>query len=306
MYYLIPKKEPTASPPAGGEAFVSYLTLEELEKDHSVLEVNREILEICKEKNPHSILLVREGYRFIILPLPSFTGLKKTGSPIGLYFDTQKILIIALTEEKISEGFFYQALDSPSKISSPGHFLFAFLREVLRDHYENYLDYETKIQDLEQLIWQTENKSRGLEIELSTLSRELLILQNFYDELSELLSRLEENESATLSADELLLLASIHGRVDHYAGNIRFLRDYLGGVRASYQAQLDLSMNEVMKLFTVLSAVFLPLTLLVGWYGMNFQYMPELGWRYGYLTVGGLSLIIAGLILYYFRNRRLL
>jgi magnesium transporter len=133
-----------------------------------------------------------------------------------------------------------------------------------------------------------------------------LVLQNFYGELSELLTWLEENEEEILTEDDLRFLTTTHGQVDHYAISIRFLRDYLGGVRSSYQAQLDLSMNKVMKIFTVISAVFLPLTLLVGWYGMNFKYMPELSWQHGYLTIGVLSFVFIGLILMYLKKKKLL
>jgi magnesium transporter len=71
-------------------------------------------------------------------------------------------------------------------------------------------------------------------------------------------------------------------------------------MREAYQAQIDLQQNELMRLFTVITALFLPLTLLVGWYGMNFQGMPELTWKYGYPAVIGLSVLIsAGLILWF-------
>lgn len=306
MYYLIPQEKSLSSPPQKGENFIAYLNLQELTKDYIELDVSKEVLEICAEKNPHSILIAREGFSFIILSLPDLKGLKIAGSSIGLYIDASKMLVISLDEEQISQGFFSQAMTSSSKIFTPGRFLFLFLREVLRDHYENYLDYERKIQNLEQLIWQTEDKSRKLEIGLSTFSRELLILQNFYGELSELLSWLEENEEDILREEDLPFFGTIHGRVDHYAGSVRFLRDYLGGVRSSYQAQLDLSMNKVMKIFTVISAVFLPLTLLVGWYGMNFHYMPELNWRYGYLTVAGLGFLFVALVLIYLKKKRIL
>ena len=59
-----------------------------------------------------------------------------------------------------------------------------------------------------------------------------------------------------------------------------------------------------MKLFTMVTIIFQPLTLIVGWYGMNFKNMPELGWRFGYLYVIILSILVVGGILYYFKKKK--
>ena len=64
------------------------------------------------------------------------------------------------------------------------------------------------------------------------------------------------------------------------------------------------SENELMKLFTVVTVVFLPLTLLTGWYGMNFTNIPELTWRYGYPAAIGASVLIVVLLLRHFRKKR--
>jgi magnesium transporter len=63
-------------------------------------------------------------------------------------------------------------------------------------------------------------------------------------------------------------------------------------------------MNEVMKVLTIIATIFIPLTLVAGIYGMNFQYMPELGWRWGYPLVWLVMLAIAGLMLAYFRRTK--
>jgi magnesium transporter len=66
---------------------------------------------------------------------------------------------------------------------------------------------------------------------------------------------------------------------------------------------LDIRLNNIMKIFTVLSAVFLPLTLITGWYGMNFTAMPELTWRYGYLYVLILAAAVALICIGIFKRR---
>ncbi|MPN30891.1 Cobalt/magnesium transport protein CorA [bioreactor metagenome] len=82
------------------------------------------------------------------------------------------------------------------------------------------------------------------------------------------------------------------------------LRDYVTQIRESYQSQLDINLNNTMKLFTVLTAVFSPLTLIVGWYGMNFPTMPEYNWQYGYIYVTFISLLAIAMCLYIFKKKK--
>ena len=78
----------------------------------------------------------------------------------------------------------------------------------------------------------------------------------------------------------------------------------LEDIRAEYQAQVDIAQNRIMKLLTIVTTIFMPLSLIVGWYGMNFAYMPELGWRYGYPAVIAVSVLVVGGCVVYFRRKR--
>ena len=66
---------------------------------------------------------------------------------------------------------------------------------------------------------------------------------------------------------------------------VKSLRDYTVQLREMFSTQLDIKMNRIMTVLTVVTVIFMPLTLIVGWYGMNFVYMPELHWKYSYLVV---------------------
>lgn len=81
-------------------------------------------------------------------------------------------------------------------------------------------------------------------------------------------------------------------------------RDLLNGLFDAYLSVTSQRLNEVMKVLTIFATIMLPLTFVVGIYGMNFEYMPELGWRYGYFAVWGVMLAIAAGMLWFFRRRR--
>ena len=96
------------------------------------------------------------------------------------------------------------------------------------------------------------------------------------------------------------------GKVERLSNNCQMLKENLVQVREAYSSSLDYSINTVMKIFSVVTTIFQPLTLIVGWYGMNFTNMPELTWKYGYLGVVVLSITVVVFCLWLFRKKHLL
>lgn len=93
-------------------------------------------------------------------------------------------------------------------------------------------------------------------------------------------------------------------RMERFQNQVQLLRDNVLQLRELYQSQQDAQQNKVMCILTVVTTLFLPLTLLTGWYGMNFSYMPELTWKYGYLVVGIVAIIIVALESLYFKKKK--
>lgn len=75
-------------------------------------------------------------------------------------------------------------------------------------------------------------------------------------------------------------------------------------MREAYQSQIDIEQNSLMKFFTLITAIFLPLTLMVGWYGMNFKNMPELASRYGYPVFIVVSILVSIFLIRYFKKKK--
>lgn len=93
-------------------------------------------------------------------------------------------------------------------------------------------------------------------------------------------------------------------RMERFQNQVQILRDNVLQLRELYQSQQDAQQNKVMCILTVVTTLFLPLTLLTGWYGMNFSYMPELNWKYGYLGVGIVAIVIVTLEIIYFKIKK--
>ena len=116
--------------------------------------------------------------------------------------------------------------------------------------------------------------------------------------------KMEENISSGSSADFFFFFFKNRQKLSElYVYYVQLLRENMLQLRELYQSKQDARQNKIMGILTIVTTFFLPLTLITGWYGMNFAYMPELKWRYGYLSVIIVSLIIAiGEIIYFKRK----
>ena len=134
--------------------------------------------------------------------------------------------------------------------------------------------------------------------------KELLRLKRYYTQLQVIFDGLLDNENGLLSGEALRHLGIIDSRIDRCYRGVLNLRDYVTQMREAYQSQIDIEQNSLMKFFTLITAIFLPLTLMVGWYGMNFQNMPEL--QSGYPGVIFASVLVVLLLILYFKKKKML
>ena len=128
-------------------------------------------------------------------------------------------------------------------------------------------------------------------------------MKRYYEQLADVMDVLAENESGAIPEELLNHFLALSHRINRLRESVEHLREYVTQVREAYQAQVDIEQNQIMKIFTVLTAVFLPLTLIVGWYGMNFK-IPEYGWSYGYLYVVVLSVAVCAVSFFIFKKRK--
>ena len=167
---------------------------------------------------------------------------------------------------------------------------------------DNLGRYEKKIMQIEEQI--TDDDLDDVTTKIAHLRKELLILREYYDELHDFGKQLEENENNFFSGKNLAYFGTISDRADRLMGRTMYLLDYIGQVRDTYQGKVAEHQNANMEFLTMISTIFFPLTLITGWYGMNFQNMQELA--NGYPFVIGLSLVVIAVIVFIFKKRKIL
>ena len=181
-------------------------------------------------------------------------------------------------------------------------FLYDFLEQIVENDLSVLERYEAELNRIEDAILgslEPENLVRVNEIHNDI--RKLLI---HYEQIIDMTQELEENENGFFSEENLRYIHLFMNLLVRRHDSAASLRDYTMQVRDLYHAQLEVRQNRIMTLLTVVTTIFMPLTLLVGWYGMNFRYMPELEWRFGYPVVIVVSIVIAVSCLLFFKKKK--
>jgi magnesium transporter len=139
--------------------------------------------------------------------------------------------------------------------------------------------------------------------EIHRFKRELLPLRKAVWPLREVLGAIAKSDSQLLRPETRVFWRDLYDHTVQVIDMVETSRDILASLHDAYLSSLSNRMNEVMKILTIISTIFIPLTFIVGVYGMNFDFMPELKWRLGYFVVWGVMLAI-GISLYVFFKRR--
>jgi len=286
---------------------IGLITLKELEQCYSQFGFSYLTLEECRneEQHLHGNLNSYYDYLFGIIVAINPGQLIKIQDRIGLYIKNNLLLVVIIEDRDDSTRIkFFDLLESInlSKISLE-RLIFGFLERFINGDYSMLVEIEADISAHEdKIIARTLDDDFNLQI--TAIRKKLLLLDNYYQQFIAIGEELEENSIDLFQEENLHYFRIFSSRAERLSTNTRMLQEYTVHVRESYHAQLDSDANRIMKTFTVVTTVFLPLTLIVGWYGMNFTSMPELTWNYGYLYVIIVSVIVALFCFFYFKKKK--
>ncbi len=139
---------------------------------------------------------------------------------------------------------------------------------------------------------------------IQALKREIILLRKAVWPLREMVGGLARSDSPLIREPSVIYFRDVYDHAVQVIDTIETYRDMLSGMLDIYLSSISNRMNEIMKVLTIIATVFMPLTFLAGVYGMNFKYMPGLEWRWGYITLWGVMIIIAIFMLLYFRRKK--
>lgn len=180
--------------------------------------------------------------------------------------------------------------------------LYRFFVQLLNGDMTFLEQFENQINDSETAV--LSGSSQDVLQQITAWRRELLRLKHYYEQLDMIFDEMAANDNGLLSADTHNRIIILGQRTDRYLNKVCNLQELVSQLREAYQSELSIEQNNLMKVFTVLTAIFLPLTLVTGWYGMNFAFMPELQWKWSYPIVFIVGIVVViGLIRYFKRKK---
>ena len=177
------------------------------------------------------------------------------------------------------------------------------LIDAIVDNYFTIIEkLDEEIENLEDKVIIQPNPSNVQAIH--KLKRDLIFLRKSVWPLREVISFLEKGESPLVLESTNIYLRDVYGHTIQVMDTVETLRDIVSGILDIYLSSINTRMNEIMKILTIIATIFIPLTFITGIYGMNFQYMPEIKWFWGYPAV--LSIMVAigiGMLIYFKRKK---
>lgn len=135
------------------------------------------------------------------------------------------------------------------------------------------------------------------------LKRDLIYIRNSLWPMRNVLSKLSKAEYHLIDGKTIHYMRDISDNVIQVINLVEIYREVCTGMLDTYLSSIGNKTNEVMKVLTVFSTIFIPLTFLAGIYGMNFKYIPELNWKYSYHTFWIISIMLTGFMLRYFKQK---
>lgn len=194
--------------------------------------------------------------------------------------------------------------NSKGKIRKSGaDYLCYALMDTVVDYYFYCIEkIGDKIEVIEEEIINDSNK-KSL-IELYNLKREMIFLRKQVWPMRDMISNLSRSQNKLIKDSNDIYYRDLNDHVIRIIDTVETYRDLLAGIMDIYLSTNSNKMNEVMKVLTIMSSIFIPVTFVVGVYGMNFEYMPELKTQNGYYIVWGIMIAIMLGLLFYFKRKK--
>lgn len=284
--------------------YIAMMSLEELKGCYQQLHISKKSIDHCEETSllSQNMIVPHKCYYYGLMNLINARDVfvKKDALAFFIFENVFLVVILDDEDEHIQKVFQYTSDYVLEKGVSITRLVYYFFSELISKDYQYIEELQEEIEELES----HEEESLSFTNQLRQLSKELLLLRNYYENLVSIGEELEMNHHHIFEEDDMRYFEIFTRRIERLSENVQMLRELLNQAHDAHQSRLDYKLNKTMQFFTVVTTIFMPLTLIAGWYGMNFKYMPELQTQYGYYVVIVVSFIIVILLVIWFKKKK--
>ena len=283
---------------------VGYVTPDRLPQLQKQFAFTDETVDACSHADPQfrSGVEVYEDYTFTQLRIAQPEA---EDDCVALYIGHNLLLVVDVEDHDGStRDTFLSAVQRcvPAKATTE-KLLCAFLDALLTGDVLRLEAMREEVSQMEETVLRGKPEP-DLNLAVLELKKRILKLHNYYDQLLDIAETDAENDNDILDGEELMHVSNLTKKVQRLREDVDGLGSALEHLQDAYSSALDLQLNHTMKILTVITTIFFPLTIIVGWYGMNFQSMPEFAWRYGYVFVIVLSVVVVAVQLWLGKRRK--
>ena len=182
------------------------------------------------------------------------------------------------------------------------YLLYSLIDAVVDNYFSVLEKIGDRVEELEEdIVEEAARESLG---NIHKSKKDMILLRRSVWPLREVINSLSREKTSLISGNVLIFFRDVYDHTIQVIETIETFRDMLSGLHDTYLSSISNKMNEIMKVLTMFASIFIPLTFVAGIYGMNFNYMPELDWRWGYFTVWGVILIVGISMILYFKRKK--
>lgn len=187
------------------------------------------------------------------------------------------------------------------RTKKPDFLLYNFLDLIIDSYFIILQEIEEKLGNIEDNLLEVNNNE--LNNQLHKLRTNISMLHRYIFPVVEITKNIETSNSKFIN-NTAFYYRDLYDHSYRIVESLEHYREMTFNILQIYLSEVSTRMNEIMKMLTIITTIFIPLTFIVGVYGMNFKYMPELQYRYGYFIVWGVMIVIALLLIFYFKRKK--
>ncbi|MDQ7918310.1 magnesium/cobalt transporter CorA [Mesonia sp. MT50] len=247
-----------------------------------------------------------DKYIFIVLKMLYYTeDGELVKEHISMVLGNKYILTFQEADGDVFDALRDRIKNSKGRIRNSGadYLAYAILDAIIDNYFVIIETMGDKIESLEDSLF-LENPDENITQDIQELKREIIRIRRAIYPLREVINRLEKGEHPLIHEKTNHYLRDLYDHIIQVSENIEVYREMTWGLMDMYMTTISNKMNEVMKVLTIMASIFIPLTFIAGVYGMNFDYMPELHFKYAYFYVWGVMLILFVMMLWYFKRKK--